>query len=271
MMVLSAVLFSAITFVVGRYLEDPKAIVQAQDDKFASFWNAKNYTGLVSEMYHEGALVIPPTATKFIQQMVLASWLPNMEHYWNSAITLTAEVVTLEKGSESNTIHEIGSYEGVPNRYYQRWTDASGQWQIAFAVLAIGGPQAGSSKAKPMTFRENPSDLIAKLDKVFTDDFNEGYWTDVANLYNPGAQLIPPTCDQYVLQPDLAEFFLAAHNEGIKTIDLSPVVVVQESPTLIHEIGQNKINGGPPGPYYVRWINNGTQWQLALDIMSIGI
>ena len=132
MSVLSTVLFSAVTFVLGRYLEDPKAIVQALDDQYAAFWNKKDYIGLASDMYHEGAFVIPPTATKFIPQMGLASWLPNMEHYWNSVIKITAEVVTLETGSDSNTIHEIGSYEGVPNKYYQRWTDASGQWLHVF-------------------------------------------------------------------------------------------------------------------------------------------
>merc|ERR1719233_2848303 len=221
-------------------------------------------------MYHEGALVIPPTADKFIAQMGLASWLPNMEHYWNSALNITAEVVTLETGSESNTIHEIGSYEGVPNRYYQRWTDASGQWLIAFSAVAIGGPQGGSSISEQMAVKEDPHELIKKLDRQFTDDFNNGYWTEVANLYNPGAQLIPPTCDAYILQPALAAFFEAAHESGINTIDLQPLVVVQESTNLIHEIGLNKINGGAPDHYYVRWINNGTEWQLAFDIMVIG-
>lgn len=270
-MLLSTCLFVAVTFVVGRYLEDPKAIVQALDDQYAAFWNSKNYTGLASELYHEGALVIPPTATKFIEQIALANWLPNMEHYWNSVIKITAEVVTLETGSDSNTIHEIGSYEGVPNRYYQRWTDASGEWLIAFSALAIGGSQGGMRKiSEQMAIKEDPFELLSKLDREFTDDFNNGYWTNVANLYNPGAQLIPPTCDAYILQPDLAAFFKAAHDSGINTLDLQPKVVVQENTALIHEIGSNRINGGSPEPYYVRWIYNGTAWQLAFDIMIIG-
>jgi len=270
MLVFSTVLFSAVTFVLGRYLEDPKAIVQALDDQYAAFWNKKDYKGLASEMYHDGALVIPPAATKFIPKVSLASWLPNMEHYWNIGMNITAEVVTLEAGPDSSTIHEIGSYEGVPNKYYQRWTDESGQWLIAFSVLAIGGPQEGSSISKQNPVNEDPKKLIRELDSQFTNDFNSGYWTEVAKLYNPGAQLIPPTCDQYVLQPALAAFFEAAHKSGINTIDLQPMVVIQESANLIHEIGANKINGGPPDTYYVRWINNGTEWQLALDIMVIG-
>jgi len=270
MPVLSSILLSTIGFVVGRYTEDPKVIVQALDDQYAAFWNKKDYKGLASSLYHTGALVIPPDATKFINQFGLASWLPNMEKYWSSNLSITAEVVMMEEGSESNTIHEIGSYTGVANKYYQRWTDAGGLWTIAFSSLAIGGAQGGSNKSGPMAVKSDPYILIADLDKEFTKVFNDENFDAVASLYNTGAQLVPPTCDGYVLQSQLAAFFKAAHDSGITTIDLKPTVVVQESSTLIHEIGSNSINSGSQEPYYVRWIFNGTNWQLAFDIMAIG-
>jgi len=270
MPLLSFSLLSFIGIVVGRYTEDPKAIVQALDNQYAAFWNKKDYTGLVSSLYHSGALVIPPDATKFINQFALASWLPNMELYWNSNLSITAEVVFMEEGSESNTIHEIGSYSGISNKYYQRWTDAGGLWTIELSSLAIGGAEGGSSKSEQLAVKSDPYKLISDLDKEFTDLFNKENFDAVALLYNTGAQLVPPTCDGYIYQPQLAAFFKAAHDSGITTIDLKPTVVVQESSTLIHEIGANSINSGPPGPYYVRWIFNGTAWQLAFDIMSIG-
>jgi len=267
MSVLFSILLSTIGFVVARYTEDPKAIVQALDNQYAAFWNKKDYAGLASSLFHTGALVIPPDATKFVNQFGLASWLPNMEQYWTSNLSITAEEVFMEEGTESNTIHEIGSYAAIPNKYYQRWTDAGGLWTIAFSSLAIGGAQGGSSIS---AVNSDPYKIITALDKEFTDLFNKEDFDAVASLYNPGAQLIPPTCDGYVFQPQLASFFQAAHNSGISTIDLKPTVVVQESSTLMHEIGANSINSGPAGPYYVRWIFNGTVWQLAMDIMSIG-
>jgi len=267
---LSTFLCAAVAFVAGRYIEDPKQIVQALDNQYAMLWSKKNYTGIESALYHAGALVIPPDATKFVNQFAIDSWLPSMENYWPSALNITAEVVLMEEGSDSNTIHEIGSYGGVANKYYQRWSGAGGDWKIAFAAMAIGGPQDVLSVAKQVSVKDNPYMIIQEKDKAFTDAFNKEDFDTVASFYNPGAQLIPPTCDGYVLQAQLAAFFKAAHDSGISTIDLKPSVVVEESPALIHEIGLNSINLGTAEPYYVRWINNGTDWQLAFDIMSIG-
>jgi len=270
MPVLPTILYAAISFVAGRYIEDPTLIVQALDDQYAAMWNKKDYKGIESVLYHEGALVIPPDATKFINQFSIDTWLPSMEQYWSSTLNITAEVVLLEKGSDSNTIHEIGSYSGIPNRYYQRWTDANGTWKIVFSALAIGGPQVVSSTIEQILVKNDPYEMIKDLDKEFTDAFNKESFDTVASFYNTGAQLIPPTCDGYVIQPQLAAFFKAAHDSGISTINLKPTVVVQESQTLIHEIGSNSINQGTGEPYYVRWIYNGTNWQLAFDIMAIG-
>jgi len=270
MPVLSTILYTAVTFVVGRYTEDAKKIVQALDNQYAALWSKKDYKGIESELYQEGALVIPPDATKFVNQFAIDSWLPNMEHYWPSTLNITAEVVLLEEGSDSDTIHEIGSYAGVANRYYQRWSDAGGKWKIAFAAMAIGGPEGDRSALEQVAVKDDPFAMIQEKDKEFTDAFNKEDFDTVASFYNPDAQLIPPTCDGYVLQPQLAAFFKAAHDSGISTINLKPTVVVQESSNLIHEIGANSINLGTDEPYYVRWINNGTNWQLAFDIMSIG-
>jgi len=270
MPVLSTILYVAVTFVAGRYVGDPKQFVQALDDQYAALWGKKDYNGIENSFYHGEAVVIPPDATKFINQVAIGSWLPNMEQYWPSTLNISAEVVVLEQGSQVNTIHEIGSYAGVANRYYQRWSDAGGQWKIAFAATAIGGPQGDRSVLQHVTVKDNPYIMIQEKDKEFTDAFNKEEFYTVASFYNPDAQLIPPTCDGYVLQPQLAAFFKAAHDSGISTINLKPTVVVQESSNLIHEIGANSINLGTDEPYYVRWINNGTNWQLAFDIMSIG-
>jgi len=270
MLVFSTIFYVAVTFVAGRYIEDPTQIVQALDNQYAAMWGMKDYEGIENALYHEDVVVIPPDATKFINQDAIDSWLPNMEQYWPSTLNISAEVVVLEAGSQENIIHEIGSYAGVANRYYQRWSDAGGKWKIAFAATAIGGPQDDRSVFEQVAVRDNPYPIIQEKDKEFTVAFNKEDFDTVASFYNPGAQLIPPTCDGYVLQTQLAAFFKAAHYSGIATIDLKPTVVVQESSTMIHEIGANSINQGPAGPYYVRWINNGTEWQLAFDIMSIG-
>jgi len=270
MPVFSTIFCVAVPFVAGRYIVDPKQIVQALDNQYAALWGMGEYANIENDLYHKDAVVIPPNATKFISQDAIDSWLPNMEQYWPSPLKISAEVVVLEAGSQENTIHEIGSYAGVANRYYQRWSDAGGKWMIAFAATAIGGPQGDRSVFKKVAVEDNPYPIIQEKDEEFTVAFNNADFDTVASFYNPGAQLIPPTCDGYVLQAQLAAFFKAAHDSGIATIDLKPTVVVQESSTLIHEIGSNSINQGPAGPYYVRWINNGTEWQLAFDIMSIG-
>merc|ERR1712060_925687 len=136
--------------------EDAKEIVQALDNQYAALWRKKDYKGIQSDLYHEGALVIPPDATKFINQFAIDSWLPNMEQYWPSALNITAEFVLLEEGSDSNTIHEIGSYGGVANKYYQRWSDAGGQWKIAFAAMAIGGAQGDRSMLEQVAVKDDP-------------------------------------------------------------------------------------------------------------------
>jgi len=269
MPVFSTIFYVAVTFVAGRYIEDPKQIVQALDNQYATLWGLKDYEEIKNALYHDDAVVIPPDANKFINQDAINSWLPSMEQYWPRTLNISAEVVALEAGWQENTIHEIGSYAGVSSRYYQRWSDAGGKWKIAVAVTAIG-VQDDRSPFEQVAVRDDPWPIIEEKDKEFTVFFNNEDWDTVASFYNPDAQLIPPTCDGYVLQAQLAAFFKAAHDSGIATIDLKPTVVVQESSTLIHEIGSNSINQGPPGPYYVRWINNGTEWQLAFDIMSIG-
>jgi len=271
MSLLSYVLISFVGFVVGRYVEDPKKIVQALDDQYAAYWNQKDYTSLADSLYYNGAQVIPPDASKFVSQLGLASWFPRMEQYWNSTLNIIAEYVLLEQGSTSDVIHEIGSYTGVPNKYYQRWSNAGGSWKIAFSVLAVGGPQGESTTLQHVPVKSDPTTIIALLDREFTNAFNKEDFDTVASFYSVGAHLIPPTCDGYIVQSQLAAFFKAAHESGISTIDLKPTVVIQENPMLIHEIGSNSINSGPAGPYYVRWTNNGTVWQLTTDIMSIGI
>jgi len=241
------------------------------DDLYAALWNQKDYHGLATQLYHHKAVVIPPNATNFIEHSSLEHLFPQMQDYWGSSMNLTANVVVMEEGSPPSTIHEIGSYGGVTNKYYQRWTNDTGSWMIAFSSMAIGGAPEGSKTLRLPTKHHDPFKMVADHDKVFSDEFNNQNWTAVAALYNPRAQLIPPTCDGYVLQPQLAAFFEAAHGNGINTINLEPVVVLQENKHLIHEIGGNKVNGANSSePYYVRWMRNGSDWQLAFDIMAIG-
>jgi hypothetical protein len=80
--------------------------------------------------------------------------------------------------------------------------------------------------------------------------------------------VIPPTADQFILGNETAAFFSKA---GLKKLKLVPVKVFQESPTLIHELG-NATHSAGSFSYYVRWINpdSGGDWQIAFDCFPIG-
>ena len=111
---------------------------------------------------------------------------------------------------------------------------------------------------------------MVDADTQFGLRYNAANFTGVQDFYNPGAELIPPTADTFLLGNTLASFFEASYKAGLRDVSMTPKHVLQESDSLWHELGEVKDSTGS-GMYYVRWINpTGSQWQIAFDCMSVG-
>ena len=115
-----------------------------------------------------------------------------------------------------------------------------------------------------------PPQWMVESDKRFAELYNSQNFTGVQSIYNPGAELIPPTADTFLLGKNLAPFFKQAYESGLRNLSLTPTHVLQESDSLWHEIGESSDSTGK-GTYYVRWIKPGNVWEIAFDCMSIGV
>eukprot|EP01060_Flectonema_neradi_P001278 TRINITY_DN10753_c0_g1_i1.p1 TRINITY_DN10753_c0_g1~~TRINITY_DN10753_c0_g1_i1.p1 ORF type:complete len:257 (+),score=39.99 TRINITY_DN10753_c0_g1_i1:45-815(+) len=115
-----------------------------------------------------------------------------------------------------------------------------------------------------------PPQWMIDADKKFGELYNAQNFTGVQSIYNPGAELIPPTADGFLLGNKLAPFFKQAYDGGLRNLSLTPTHVLQESDTLWHEIGESSDSTGK-GTYYVRWVKPADVWEIAFDCMSIGV
>lgn len=117
-----------------------------------------------------------------------------------------------------------------------------------------------------------PIDTIRSLDARLAAMYNAQNFSGVASLYNPGAEIIPPTGNTFIKGSDAAAFFKDGYDSGVTDLKLTPLTVQAESPTLYHEIG-NVTHALQPGGglYYVRWFLAGGAWQVALDAMAMGL
>jgi len=256
------------TIVIGFSL-DPIQIVQALDNKYASLLNAGDYHGIAHELFHKDALVIPPIPTEFIEQPDLGSWFQWVQSYWDDNITMTPEVVVMQEEFGHSVIHEIGRWTGVYNRYYQRWVNYDGAWLISLSAIAIGEPEPGIVNLPLRPFStsnldDEPSKLIFRLEKEFDELYNNGDFESVGALFNDDALLIPRSADRFFIKKDLTKYFEMAYNlAGLKHANTKPVIVVEESPMVIHEIGGIQVNNETQVlPYYVRWVRNSTVWDV---------
>jgi len=250
--------------------KDPTQIVQALDNKYAKLWSAGDYGAIVKDMFHEDALVIPPIPTEFIIRADLENYFQLMNDYWNDNMTMTPEVVSMEEENGKFVIHEIGRWNGVYNRYYQRWASDNGPWSITLLAIAIGEPEpAGSNPPSNVLASKTPNDnasaIITKMEEQFDYFYNTQDFKSVTELFDNGALLIPRSADQFVTKSQLTQYWQMAYDvAGLKHANTKPVIVVEESPLVIHELGGIEVNNETQFlPYYVRWVRNCTDfWNM---------
>eukprot|EP01064_Diplonema_japonicum_P024990 TRINITY_DN3585_c0_g1_i1.p1 TRINITY_DN3585_c0_g1~~TRINITY_DN3585_c0_g1_i1.p1 ORF type:complete len:260 (+),score=64.95 TRINITY_DN3585_c0_g1_i1:60-839(+) len=229
--------------------------------KMTHLYNAGDYTGLQG-VYNPGAELIPPSAGKFILGTGVGAFYKSLADGGVKGLAWTPVLACKEGDS---LYHEIGEtkVDGKVTKLYRRWVNINSVWEIAFDSTVIGDEASAVGQATAV-----PSWLIA-MDHHFAAMYNAKNFSGVASVYNPGAQLIPPTADTYLLQSQLQAFFSGAYSNGLRNLTLTPTTTYLENPTLLHEIGVVTDSTGS-GPYYVRWIQVGSVWQIAFDIMSIG-
>ena len=193
----------------------------------------------MAKLYHPSAILIPPTADAFIPQKDLAPFLADGFKHGMKNVSLVPKIVVAES---HDLYHEIGglSVAGGPSApYYVRWANVDSKWYIAFDVTAIGGGEGQMNANVPTMGEANPIDTIAALDIKFRKRYNSQDFEGVASLYNPGADLIPPTCDAVINnQSSILNFFKESFDHGLKTVySMVPTKVHAEKPDLWHEIG----------------------------------
>jgi len=262
-------LFLSLTSVIG-FILDPTEIVQALDDKYASLLHALDYEGIVSQFYHDAALVVPPKPTGFIKKPALPYFFPLMQDYWGEDMKMTPEVVKMEEDNGKIVIHEMGSYKGVYNKYYHRWIIDDGSWWITFHAFGIGSPKPNAiASAFSGSFNEtlttgNSTKLILKLEQEFDDRYNVQDFAGVAGLFHEDALLVPRTPNRFFRKSELTDYFRSAYNlAGLMHCETRPVIVVQESPTVIHEMSGIRVNNETEFlPFYVRWTKTCEGWKM---------
>ena len=120
-----------------------------------------------------------------------------------------------------------------------RWVNVDNNWYIAVDVTAIGGGEGQTKYKVSATERASPMETIAALDKEFQKRYNSQDFAGVATLYNPGADLTPPTCDALINnRTAITDFFKDSFDHGLKIVhQLTPTKVFVEESDLWHEIG----------------------------------
>lgn len=141
---------------------------------------------------------------------------------------------------------------------------------ITFSAIAIGSPEpsAGSTSSSLFNYTtiscDNRTDIIAKLEQKFDDRYNMQDFAGVAELFEEKSLLIPRSADGYVFQSELTDYFQKAYSlAGLMHANTKPVIVIQESPQIIHEMGGIQVNNETEFlPYYVRWTKNCKTWNI---------
>eukprot|EP01061_Rhynchopus_euleeides_P040587 TRINITY_DN6996_c0_g2_i1.p1 TRINITY_DN6996_c0_g2~~TRINITY_DN6996_c0_g2_i1.p1 ORF type:complete len:259 (+),score=86.32 TRINITY_DN6996_c0_g2_i1:87-863(+) len=245
-------------------VDPPQWMIDA-DASFGAMYNAQNFTG-VQGLYNPGAELIPPGAGTFLLGNQLADFFQSA---YNSGLRdLSLKPVHVRQEGDS-LWHEIGEVRDSTGNgtYYVRWVKPAGSdWQIAFDCMSIGAPSAamqrvGGKGAGPVA----PPAWLVQKNAESVQLWNTKNFTGIAAQFNPGAQMVPYTADSYILQPDLAAYFASlpyySHQSDI-------LVVYEESSTLLHVIGQIRASYGT-SKYYLRWIQNGDDWQIAFELSVI--
>eukprot|EP00750_Incisomonas_marina_P027022 INCI6083.1.p1 GENE.INCI6083.1~~INCI6083.1.p1 ORF type:complete len:278 (-),score=64.45 INCI6083.1:398-1231(-) len=255
--------------------ETPLEVIAARDAAFADLYNKGDYAG-VTAVYHPDADLVPDTVDEFLTHDKLENFFEDSARQGLASLKLEPLNVVVE----SDTLwHEIGnvshSLNPAGNLYYVRWVKPNSTWLIAFDMMAIGEgfkqsvqPPKASHRQQRGVAKGNDGQVIAALEGLWTALYDAGDYAGVADMYNPGAQLIPANhSTDFLTQDKFAEFF-QQQTFGEKAVR-KPTLTHQEDDTLIHEIGQMDTAEGQTA-YYIRWVKPATSWQIAFDIMSVG-
>lgn len=266
----------------------PLEIVAQLDSHFNQLYNSQQFDA-VQGLYHTNSLLIPPTADAFITQPALKDFFAQAYKMGIKDLHLApiTAIRQLPNKPGASIMHEIGncthSLQPSGGLYYVRWLDMSNGegWKVALDIMAEGAPWPAAAHAVALErhlptnapISDNVTAAIQKLDDIWGTLFNAGNYDGVSALYADGSQLLPPGVTQFIDKAGIAKFLADGVAHGIANVTLTATKTLQESSTVIHEIGHvNSAVGG--GPYYVRWGRTGTGdddgWKLVTDVMSIG-
>eukprot|EP00299_Pterocystis_sp_00344_P001255 c11089_g1_i1.p1 GENE.c11089_g1_i1~~c11089_g1_i1.p1 ORF type:complete len:295 (-),score=54.96 c11089_g1_i1:50-934(-) len=252
----------------------PSKIIVERETIFAALFNAQDFDLIEQIFYNPGAQLIPPSADSYLLASQVPAFLKSLYDSGVRNLALTPVcTVTIPNG----VIHELGEASSNQGsfKYYVRWIPSDVSYQIAFDVTHLNVSESALRtplsffSASDVTPSNDINNTIANLDHAFAELFNSQQFDQVQQLYTPDALLVPPTADEFINQPSYAMFFKSVYESGAKNLQLFPQHVLQESDTLVHEIGHlSHALGG--GTYYARWRAVGSTWKIEFDLMSIG-
>eukprot|EP00301_Raphidiophrys_heterophryoidea_P021923 c6200_g1_i1.p1 GENE.c6200_g1_i1~~c6200_g1_i1.p1 ORF type:complete len:316 (+),score=84.51 c6200_g1_i1:34-948(+) len=264
---------------------DPNALITQLNNRLADLYNSQNFSGIASELYYQGALIIPSDQAELLSGDYVASFFQSLSDQGHANVKLVPLVVL--QVSE-NVIHELGSWtDTAPStaRFYVRWlrsSDDPAVWKVAFNIATLEFASTSSATAHPSVphgsltsgaalSNPTPEDIIGARNARFLELYNSQNFTGLQNeLYALGSYMVPFTSDAFIPQPNLGSFWQAQYQGGVTNLTIKSVSLFQESPSLIHEIGFAAFAAGS-GFYYSRWTYEDTVslWQYSFDVGAL--
>ena len=145
---------------------------------------------------------------------------------------------------------------------------AKDHWAKGGALMSEQGSPRKETTANSDT---NLRDAILAADQAFMQTFGHGDAKAIAALYTNDGQLLPAHSDLVTGQQAIQEFWQAAIDSGIKTVQLDTLEVEGYAGTAI-EVGKYRLGEGEQvldeGKYIVIWKRENGQWRLHRDIWN---
>lgn len=214
------------------------------DLKFAYYYNNNNFDA-IQALYHDDAVLIPPTADAFIPSSELSGFFEEMAGEGLTDLTLTPiNVVT----DGPDTLLEIGnvthSFQPDGGLYFVKWVnDPERGWVVKVDIMAIGveWPEASSASSTANNRRllkQNTTKIIQERDDEFSDDYNNANYDAVSDLYTNNCNLLPIGDTDFVPKEGISEFFAESAKMGLTDITLTATMTLDQDSSTIYEIGQ---------------------------------